>query len=367
MQRFLFVISLLWLSGCVAIQSPTVQPTEVVNPTTTVILPATPTPTDQSQSAPIPIDIFTANQRLRHTVNLGNALEAPVEGEWGVYLREDYFRLIAKAGFTAVRVPINFEAHADKTAPYAIDPYFLERVDWVIQNASANGLVAILDMHNYQAMMDTPYSEQQRFMALWGQIADRYWSYPNDQVYFELLNEPFGNLDNAAWNVISDQTLTVIRLSNPLRPVILGPSYWNSFDQVPNLQLPDDAYLIVTFHYYLPFQFTHQGAEWVDGSNAWMGTTWGGSASQVTAINNDFNSVQVWAKSHHRPVFLGEFGAYSKGDQASRDRWTSAVARAAEAHGFSWGYWEFCAGFGVFDPTTYQWRPDLLQALISNP
>jgi endoglucanase len=329
-----------------------------------------PTPTHATaapQDTSVPVDIFTANQRLQRTVNLGNALEAPVEGEWGVYLREDYFRLIAEAGFTAVRVPINFEAHADKNAPYTIDPYFLERVDWVIRNASANKLVAILDMHNYQAMMDTPYSEQARFMALWGQIADRYRSYPNDRVYFELLNEPFGNLDNAAWNVILKQTLAVVRLSNPSRPVIIGPSFWNSFDQVANLQLPNDPYLIVTFHYYLPFHFTHQGAEWVDGSNAWMGTNWTGTASEVAAINNNFNSVQAWAKQNNRPVFVGEFGAYSKGDQASRVRWTAAVARTAEAHGFAGGYWEFCAGFGVFDPTAYQWRTDLLHALIPVP
>jgi endoglucanase len=31
--------------------------------------------------------------------------------------------------------------------------------------------------------------------------------------------------------------------------------------------------------------------------------------------------------------------------------------------GFSWAYWEFCAGFGVYDLVKKEWRPELLGAL----
>ena len=51
------------------------------------------------------------------------------------------------------------------------------------------------------------------------------------------------------------------------------------------LDVPDDAHLIVTFHYYLPFEFTHQGAEWIgDASNAWLGTTWDATDEQKAEI-----------------------------------------------------------------------------------
>jgi endoglucanase len=30
----------------------------------------------------------------------------------------------------------------------------------------------------------------------------------------------------------------------------------------------------------------------------------------------------------------------------------------------SWAYWEFGAGFGVYNPATRQWREELLGALI---
>jgi len=49
---------------------------------------------------------------MRRGINIGNALEAPREGEWGVYIRDEYFRIIKEAGFDTVRIPIKWSAHA---------------------------------------------------------------------------------------------------------------------------------------------------------------------------------------------------------------------------------------------------------------
>ena len=66
-----------------------------------------------------------------------------------------------------------------------------------------------------------------------------------------------------------------------------------------------------------------------------------------------------------RPLNVGEFGAYEVGDMASRARWTRAVVEEAERRGFSWTYWEFCSGFGAYDPIADAWREPLLQALMN--
>ncbi len=121
----------------------------------------------------------------------------------------------------------------------------------------------------------------------------------------------------------------------------------------------------MTFHYYLPFEFTHQGAEWIgDESNAWLGTTWDGTDEQKAEITRNFDSIAEWAKGHNVRILLGEFGAYSKADPNSRVRWTDFVAREAERHNFAWAYWEFGSGFGVYDPFAKGWREELLKALI---
>jgi len=319
---------------------------------------------------PLDSDADKMNQRLGRGVNFGNALEAPKEGDWGVVIKDEFFPAIKAAGFSSVRIPISWPAHAATTAPYTIDAAFFARVDEVVAQAHKNHLLAILDMHNYDALMKDPQAEKARFIALWQQIAAHFQSAPED-LLFELLNEPNGNLNYAAWNDLIKEVLPVIRSNNPTRYLVIGPAGWNGVTYLDPLELPaSDTHIIVTFHYYSPMQLTHQGASWVTGSDAWMGTTWSGSAADRDPIRADFDAAVAWALNHHRPLFLGEFGCFSNADPVSRLAWTSYIARLAEARNISWNYWNFSQGdgntpgFGVYDAASDVWRKPLLEALI---
>jgi len=322
-----------------------------------------PTPAPTSALTSSGVDPFEQNVRLGRGVNLGNALEAPREGEWGVTLKEEYFQLIQDAGFDAVRIPIRWSAHADSAAPYTIEPSFFERVDWAVNQALSRDLLVVLNVHHYEEIMLRPKEHRERFLALWAQIADHYKAYPAD-LLFEVLNEPNGALTAGAWNSLLKEALQAIRQTNPERNVVVGPANWNSIDGLGSLEFPEDAHVIVTVHYYLPFQFTHQGAEWADGSDAWLGTTWQGTSSETQAVTRDLDRAAAWGKANHRALYVGEFGAYSKADMDSRARWTDFVARQAEERGMSWAYWEFCAGFGVYDPSAHAWNRPILEALL---
>lgn len=345
MTRLLIVfLCICIISGCSG-KSPKLVPTRIPSP----ILPSG--------------EIFERAYRIGRAVNLGNALEAPSEGEWGVRLQEEYFSLIKNAGFSAVRIPIRFSNHAALEAPYTIDPVFFERVDWAVNQALGQGLVAIIDMHHYLEIFEKPYDHKERFLGMWKQIAERYQGYSPD-VYFELLNEPNGKLTTQLWGEFAAEAVELVRRTNPTRPILLGPGEWNSASQLVHFTVPEDENLIITFHYYSPFHFTHQGAEWAPGSEEWLGTNWDGSDSLRWSVRSDLNLAARWGKENNRPIFLGEFGAYSKADMDSRVLWTDAVARTAEELGISWAYWEFCAGFGVYDPVAGKWNEAILGALI---
>lgn len=326
---------------------------------------AAPLPPPTADNGAVPAhDIFALNQRLGRGVNLGNALEATYEGEWGMVLEEDYFRLIAEAGFTSIRVPIRWNAHAAAQPPYAIDEKFLQRVDWVIEQALANKLLVVINIHHYEEMMQDPDGHRARFMGIWQQLAEHYQDQP-PELLFELLNEPNTNLLPYRWNAIVPDLLAIIRTTNPTRAIVVGPTSWNHVNDLVNLELPaEDHNLIVTFHLYEPFAFTHQGAEWVNGADAWLGTTWDGTEAEQHTLLTLLDKATTWATNHQRPLFLGEFGAYSRADLASRVRWTAFVARSAEARRISWAYWEFGSGFGVYDRDRKLWREELLQALV---
>ncbi len=317
-----------------------------------------------SRPSNVVLDPFEQNKLLARSVNLGNALEAPNEGDWGVTLHEDYFSTIAKAGFTAVRIPIRWSTHTLENPPYSINSKFMARTEWAVKQALQNNLAAIINIHHFNSLYEKPQMQKERFIGFWKQIAVHYKNYP-DQLFFEILNEPHDHLETDLWNKYLKEAVKVIRQSNPTRTLIIGGVQWNSIDALYSLQIPDDDQnIIATFHYYHPFHFTHQGAEWVSGSDAWLGTTWNGTEAEKAAVNADLEKAVKWAKEKKRPLFMGEFGAYSKADMHSRAFWTDYVARQCEARNISWAYWEFCAGFGVHDPDTNTWRKTLLGALI---
>jgi endoglucanase len=181
-----------------------------------------------------------------------------------------------------------------------------------------------------------------------------------------LLNEPSRKLDADKWNDLLGHTLPFVRGLNPTRSIIIGPASRNGISALPKLVLPDyDNHLIVTIHFYDPMKFTHQGASWVTGSNAWLGTKWEGNDADKKAVTDSFDKAAAWGTAHHRPIYLGEFGSFSHGDIDSRARWTTFVVQTANSHGFPWTYWEYSQGFGVYDPVAKQWRQPLLDALLS--
>ncbi len=303
--------------------------------------------------------IQAPTSHLGRGINLGNKLEAPSEGAWGPPIEAWMLTTIKRGGFATVRIPTRWSAHADASPPYTIDPTFLDRVTWVVDQALAAGLMVVLNMHHYEEIFSDPQGQRDRFLAVWQQIATHFKDYP-DSLVFEVLNEPNTNLTPELWNQFLRDALGVIRQSNPDRYVMLGTAEWGGIGAMSRLELPNDDRLIFTFHYYSPFEFTHQGAEWVSGSDAWMGTTWGTSADRA-AVQRDFDTVATWAVQHDVTVFMGEFGAYSRAAMDDRVAWTAFVRNEAERRGFSWAYWEFDAGFGAY--RNGQWN-ELHEALV---
>ncbi len=304
------------------------------------------------------------NEKLGRGVNLGNTFEAPRDGNWGVALEAADLERIADMGFHNVRIPIRWNDWAATSAPYTIETQFMDTIRSVVDHVLKNKMLPIVNIHHYDDFNDNPDgSHRTRFLAIWKQIAAEFQDYP-DSLIFEFLNEPHQTMDAAHWNAIFKQVLDTVRLTNPTRICMVGPPDWNNVNSVDKLVWTADTNMILTVHYYNPFQFTHQGASWVgDQSQNWLGTTWDSTSAQRQAVINDFEKVRNFSETNNVPVHVGEFGAYSAADKDSRARWTAYCARTFESFGFSWSYWEYQAGFGVWDPVSQIWRNYLLNAL----
>jgi endoglucanase len=273
-----------------------------------------------------------------------------------------HFTEIRRAGFDHVRLVLQAFSHMD--AANRLDPEWLAKVDDVVREARKAGLGVIIDEHDFNACSEDLNLCQIRLSAFWQQVAPRFAKAPRN-VAFELLNEPHDKLNGEPWNLLFAHVLGVVRQSNPNRIVVVGPTHWNSLKDLPLLKLPPDHHLLLTFHYYEPFHFTHQGAGWVEETKNLHGVTWG-SSNDRAAIRKDFDEVASWAAANHRPVLLGEFGAYDKSGTsiALRAAYTKGVRCEAERHGFGWAYWQFDSDFILWNMETDNWIRPLKEALI---
>lgn len=316
---------------------------------------------------------------FKRGANFGNYLEALPGQDWGAHYSNSDLDHVKEEDFDHVRLPIAWSHYAGPAPGYKLKPEIFGKVDEIVTNALSRGLGAIINIHHFDDFTTDPAANANKFYAIWRQIAKYYAGQPN-RLAFELLNEPKDAATTVVLNSIYAQAIKVVRESNPSRTIFLGPSRWNSLDEVPKLKLPADKNLIVTVHCYDPFYFTHQGASWAGPDVTTLGVIYPGPPAQPltpnpnaakksvvnwlgryntlpagqnpsgpTAFTARMEKVAAWAKENNRPIHLGEFGAYEKADPASRARYYSDMRKTAERLGFGWAIWDWKAGFKYWD------------------
>lgn len=294
-------------------------------------------------------------------MNMGGALEAPNEGDWGYRIRERDFKQLKAAGFDTVRIPIKWSAHADDTAPYTLHPQILRRVDRLISQADAAGLKIIINVHHYDEISVDADMHLPRLYAFWDQLIAHYADAP-DSVIFEFLNEPHTSMTPARVDQMNRDLLAKVRAKDQDRWVILGGGQWGTLDGLLATRPPYDPRAMVTFHYYSPFDFTHQGAPWAHKPVP-LGQTWGTSEDRKR-LAEDFSKAAKWRDQRGMPLLLGEFGVYVKVPDPQRALWTERVRSTAETVGFGWCYWDYATSLGIYDLSSERFRPGMLEALI---
>ncbi|XHS77661.1 glycoside hydrolase family 5 protein [Burkholderiaceae bacterium UC74_6] len=271
-----------------------------------------------------------------------------------------HMQAIKDGGFDHVRMNLHAFAHMDKDGK--LSPAWFKTLDTLVDAGTKAGLQVILDEHNFEDCAKDLAGCRPKLQAFWRQVSLHFKDAPAS-VVFEILNEPNGQM-NDAWNDVLAENLAIIRASNPTRRVVIGPRMWNSMGELDNLKLPAaDRNIVVTFHYYTPMEFTHQGASWTPQFTNLSGITWG-TAFDRDRLKKDFAQVATWAERNKRPILLGEFGALEKAGSLYRVLWTDAVARTAEAKGFGWSYWQFDSDFVVWDMKKDGWVKTVHGALI---
>jgi aryl-phospho-beta-D-glucosidase BglC (GH1 family) len=228
---------------------------------------------------PKPADDFTSNWRGFNLLGFFTA-------EWdnSGYVEED-FQMISDFGFNFVRLPIDYRIYTKAGDWYTFLEPKLAQIDNAVAWGQEYGIHVSINLHRAPGYCVNPPSNplpanqdvslwnnvdaQQAFAAHWRMFAERYKDVPTEALSFNLVNEP-GNVDAATYVKAVLPAIQAIREVSPNRIIISDAvEYGNGrIDEIL-------AYnVVMSPHFYNPFQITHYKAEWVTGSDSWAVPTW---------------------------------------------------------------------------------------------
>ncbi len=327
-------------------------------------------------------------------INLGCALDFPPGTDWVANIRMEDLDVVQNAGFHYIRLPVQFSTRVIDNRTGEIDPSFLKKVDTIIDNIIARGMIVILDLQNFPSTFFpyTPFKSDEEkarlentFVAIWSFLAEHYKNYSAD-LYFDLMNEPYRPITPEVWNDFVKAAIDVIRASggnNTKRMIVVevgislgDPTpYWDHISGIDVLELPpveEDPNIMVSFHYYSPIAFTYQGESYTEELRAisgyWLENTWSGTQAQMDNLKRDFDRMEQWGKKHRRRIFLGEFGVTPHADVESTVTWVAAVRKEAEKRNMIWAHWtlyENSSKLGsIYDQESKTWKKEYIDVLM---
>jgi endoglucanase len=288
----------------------------------------------------------------------GDARQPPSEPD------ERALDFIAKRGFDFVRIPCNYWFWTTDFDYFHPNETILAYLDLYLEACKQRGLHMNLNLHRApgycinwnNAEKHNLWKDQEAqdaFTFLWELFAKRYKGVPNEQISFDLLNEPPSVGDFGMTREIHAQVMrrvaAAIRAIDPEREIVIDGL------GAGNIAMPElaDLGVIHSTRGYQPSPVSHWGATWWTGWNVapapiYPGTEWEGKVWDKETL-----------KAHYAPwreveaqgvkVHIGEFGCYNQTQNDVALRWFKDLLSIFRE--YKWGYslWGFADPFGIID------------------
>ncbi|MDD2792983.1 MAG: cellulase family glycosylhydrolase [Sediminibacterium sp.] len=363
----------------------------------------------KKNSGTIPDNRGLVLTKLANGINLSNWFNDYSDpAQFATRYNSNHLTQIKNAGFTYVRLPVGPSVISNPLNLSAINSNNLAQVDQAVRNIIGAGLTASIVLHSnstaLQVQLATDPISRLAFRQLWKNLATHFKQYDTTQVVFEVFNEPYigasqgaAGIDKNWWAPFQEQIIQSIREAAPEHYIIAGAENWNNWYDLTLLTPYSAKNIIYNFHFYDPFAFTHQGADW-SGSPydqlrqipypgtpenmaplvaaattqdmkfflQWYGT----QRYNADSVRDAMKKIYNWSLTHRVPVICNEFGVYKPYTPAdSRLRYLQEFRMAINQYHIGWAVWDYDESFGIARyPTTVrtgvpEWESGVLQAL----
>jgi endoglucanase len=196
------------------------------------------------------------------------------------------------------------------------------------------------------------------------------------------------------WNDFAEKLIKAIREKNPVRPIIVGTTCWNSPDKLPYLKVYDDENIFYTFHIYAPFEFTHQRGVLQPQTLYYNRTTYYPSDIEpyreyqrlvynakepyknYEKMDKQFlrdalkNAKAFVEKYPDKTLWCGEFGTIRHAPKKSREDWMRDVISLLREYGIPYSVWNYLSTpndgnrFSLVDDDTRQILGDRMLRIL---
>lgn len=306
-----------------------------------------------------------------------------------LYTKQDFEHLKAM-GCDVIRVPVHFENLLEDEKTYKINPIVFDYLDMACDWAEELKMFLIIDNHSFNSGTYPQPSEVEKHLAkIWPQVIEHYKN-RSDYILFEILNEPV--FKNDKWLPIQKRTLELMRKLDSRHTIVVTGADWGGLDSMCAIPPYDDNNLIYSFHFYEPFIFTHQGANWsskevenleglcfpydknrIPELKKGVKGTWVESNIRSTypkeateaGMRSRLKKVIDFSNKNHVAVWCGEMGVYNLVSPVQdRADWYNMVGGILLEEGIPFTVWGFNGGFGLFKKGTAEHYPEDLEPAV---
>lgn len=298
------------------------------------------------------------------------------------FITEQDIQRIASWGMDHVRLPVDYPVLESDEQPFKYLESGLAYLDQCLEWCKKAGLSLIIDLHKaagyafHDHAASTLFDDaqmQERFLALWVEIAHRYQD-EGDHLTFELLNEIV--LPNSLpWNALAQRAVQAIRNIDAQRIIIIGGNHYNSVSGLAELDLFNDRRIVYTFHFYEPMVVTHQKAPWVASLDAYethvefpgiapnldgflfLHPEYNHELNQYVGIRLDKDYLRSklipaleFRQRSGQPLYCGEYGVIDRASAATRLNWHRDFIDLLQEYHIERACWSYKAmDFGLVD------------------
>lgn len=207
-------------------------------------------------------------------IAFGNEVWSDNELPFTHHSEVDYTR-VKDMGMNMVRFYLNYKTFENDAAPYQYKQSGWDWIDQNIQWAQNNGILLLLNIHvpqgGFQSLgnSDALWEQteiQNRLAALWKAIAQRY----KDEaqiIGFGLVNEPVPTSDIVQWQQLAQRLTDEIRQADTNHIIFIEKAiYVKGKPETTDYNFPkiNDNNVVYEFHFYNPFEYTHQLFSWTN-------------------------------------------------------------------------------------------------------